>query len=341
MTSLSRVDKLTLSAYADPGLATTGGNGQYSRWTNRFQPSLLNVKGIQLLNANMINSVLQLNDNSQLMFFYYVNSITTPNLRCVRLLPSNYVPYPGFTAFTRNRYFNSVVELVAALNAASATGGDDITYNPLWLANMITFSYDTNSRRITIVSTGGAVPVTPAAADDPNVLATLGGAATPKMYCYDTPAATYPAARVQPFVRGVSMNARLGFAMSYNSRGLYWTSSSVISAASSIGVLTTAPIEADANPILLGTQNVSIYLSVISGSGVDSSSLGKRNLLQSIPIEVAPLNINSYTASSVEKPALSVANEISEITVELLDDYGQPFLQPPNYNTDLTLSLYY
>jgi hypothetical protein len=68
---------------------------------------------------------------------------------------------------------------------------------------------------------------------------------------------------------------------------------------------------------------------------------GRKNLLQTIPIEVAPLNINSYTCSSVEKPAISVPNEIYEITVDLLDDFGRPFFQPPNYNTQLALAIYY
>jgi hypothetical protein len=68
---------------------------------------------------------------------------------------------------------------------------------------------------------------------------------------------------------------------------------------------------------------------------------GRKNLIQTIPIEVAPLNINSYTASSVEKPALSVPTDIYEISVEMLDDNGQPFVQPPNYNVQVALAVYY
>jgi hypothetical protein len=78
---------------------------------------------------------------------------------------------------------------------------------------------------------------------------------------------------------------------------------------------------------------------VVSGSGIDST--GRKNLIQTVPIEGAPLTINSYTASSVEKPAISVPTDIYEITVEMLDDFGQPFVQPPNYNVNLALAVYY
>lgn len=136
------------------------------------------------------------------------------------------------------------------------------------------------------------------------------------------------------------MNARIGFAMSINARGLFFGAGSVFGVATATGVpITLSTVEADAFPILLGSQNVSLYLSIITGSGIDAT--GRKNLLCSIPIEVAPLNINSYTASSVEIPAKSIPNEIYEIGVELLDDVGSPFLQPPNFNTELSLVFYY
>ena len=99
------------------------------------------------------------------------------------------------------------------------------------------------------------------------------------------------------------------------------------------------PIEADANPILIGAQNVNVYCSVVTGSGLDS--LNGKNLLATVPLEVPALNVNSYTTSSVEKPALSVPNEIYELTFEFRDDYGTPVPFPPNYSTSLVISVYY
>ena len=330
--NVNRPDKLTLDAYADTALELTNGNGVYNRFSNNLQTPILNAKGIQLTDASFVNSVLQLNDNSQLFFWYYVDSVALGNLRLVRLLPSSYVAPAGYTAFTRNRYFNSVVELVAALNQAASTGGDDISRNPRWEVNQVVFSYDTNTRRISIDSTTGS-GITPAAADDPNVLTLM----SPNQ---SQPSMNWNGGVViaQPRVAGFSMNARLGFAMSFNTRPLNITSFTQ-GAANSTGNFQTTPIEADAPPILLGSQNVRVYMSIVGGSGMDTTT-NRKNLIATIPITVAPLNIQSYS-TPLEKPALSVPSEIYDVQIELLDDNGQPFIMYPNYNTTLSFSIYY
>lgn len=348
MTSLNRPDKFTLDAFSDPNLESNL-NGYYNRFTNQLRTPILNAKGIQLLNANFINSILQLNDNSHLMFFYYQSSTqagirTLANLRCVRLLPSSYVPVAGYTTFTKNKYFNNVSELVVALNQAASTGGDDITYNPDFLVNSIQFVYDITTRAIsvTIGSAGGFIA--PAAADDANVLDVLRGTTSAgsriRMNQFGNTSG-YAGALLQPYVEGVSMNARLGFAMGFNTRGLFWTASSQQGCATSTGIPagTGVTTQADSPPILLGSQNCSIYLSIAGGSGIDFT--GRKNMIQAVPIEVAPYNINSFHASSIDKPALSIPQEIYEISVEMLDDNGQPFVQYANFNTNLSFAVYY
>jgi hypothetical protein len=331
MASLNRVDKVSLDAFSDPSLQTQNANGVYSRFTNVLRTPLLNAKGLQLLNANFINSRLQLDDNSSLVFWYYrfnpINSIGV-----VRLYPSNFVAPPGFTTFVRNRYFNSVDELVFTLNQAAAVGGDNVTNNVLYHPGEISFSYDANTRRISFVSNNPLVSVGPAAADDPIIMNTLKG----NFITMNTlPSASF----LQPYIVGKSMNSRLGFAMSTNARPLWQTGASRPIIASSTGLAVTTAIEADANPILLGTQNVSVYASVIAGSGMDFT--GRKNLLETVPVQVAPLNINNYTLNSLDNYAMSVPNEIYEITIELLDDNGLPFIQPPNYNTQISLAVLY
>ena len=343
MATLNHPDKIVLDAYSDPQLETYGPNGAYYRWTNQLKTPILNARGVQLINANMVNSVLQLNDQSQLMFFYYASTTNTnfpvlANLHCVRLYPSNFIPITGVTAYTRNKYFNNVVELVATLNQAASTGGDSASYNPTWVANQILFTYDSGTRKISVQAQDGTSYICPAAADDPNVASLLSSNLTrPYM-----PTAASGTTIAQPYVAGISMNARIGFAMGYRSRGAWWSATSQVGCASQLGLPTFSgtPIEADANPILIGSQNVNVYLSVITGSGMDSWS-GRKNLLATIPLEVAPLNINSYTTNSAEVPAISLPNEVYEISVELYDDSGVPFIQPPNYNTELVLSVYY
>jgi hypothetical protein len=349
MASINRANKITIDAFSDPSNEFLGNSGVYSKFTNRLNTPIINAKGIQILNANFVNSALQLNDGYSLMFFYYTNASitairTAANLRCIRLLPSSYIPFGGFTAFTRNAYFNTCAELVAALNLAASTGGDNVTYNPRWVAGQVTFSYDAVQRKISVTGNGTNF-IAPAAADDPFVSDFLNNTGSftnqrPVMYGHNATASTYAAATLQPFVVGQSMNARLGFAMGYFTRGLWWGATSQQGCATATGVPHAVNvIEADANPILLGAQNVNVYIDIVSGSGLDS--LNRKSLAGSIPIEVMPLNINSYTLSSVEKPLVNVPAEIYEITCELRDELGQPFVQPPNFNTQISFSVYY
>ena len=343
MTSLNRPDRITLDAYNDQSLEF--GGPYYSQFTNRLTTPILNAKGIQLLNINYINSVLELNDASQLMFWYYVSPtqagiVDFDNLRCIRLHPSTFVPYAGYTAYVRNRYFTSVPDLVTALNAAASAGGDSATFNPDWTAGQVIFTYDTATRKISI-NGNGTDYIAPAAADDPNVLQKLASPSwRPRMNTI-TSGNTFASATPQPAVAGFSMNARLGFCLGYNTRGLFWSGSSQVGCANSTGVPSGSfPLmEADAWPILLGAQNIQVYCSIVTGSGMDS--LNRKNLAASVPVEVGPLHVGSYTLNSINAPLLSVPSEVYEIAIQLTDENGIPFPTPLNYNVELSFMILY
>ena len=370
MASTNRPDKITLDAFNDQNLTTAtlstsrnargtqpaGGqniSGFYNRFTDTLSTPVLGVKSVQLLNANFVNSTLQLNDMSQLLFFYYASNTlagltsTASNLRLIRLLPSYYVPPAGYTVFTKNRFFSTTEELVATLNAAASTGGDDAIYNPLWTAGQVTFSFSTATRKIAIAGNGTTF-IAPAAIDDPNVQDFIAGrgawtAATnwPVMNTINGNM-TRAGGAYQPMSANVCMNSRLGFSYGYRTRQIWAGASTQLGCCTPSGVpsnSSSVAVEADAYPILLGTQNVNVYLSIAFGGGYDSTS-GK-NLIGNVPIEVPPLCINSYTLTSVETPCLSTQNEIYEITVELRDEYGDPYAIPLNYNTQIVLGLHY
>jgi hypothetical protein len=352
MATLNRPDRVIVDSYSDPNAESATNNGVTNRILNNLQTPLLNVKGIQLVRANYINSALQLNDyNGQLVFVYSRNTTTAipsngSTFKIIRLHPSWFVPYNGYTAFTLNKYFNSVTELVTALNAAAATGGDSATYNPTWTANDVTFAFDTTTRRITMtgaIATNYYAPVPP---DHPAMAAFLASASAPKMNAFSS-GNTYATAFLQPiapannYVGLQLMNARLGFSMFYATRGLWWNSSSVLGCASSTGVpqLQAVGITADSWPILQAVQNVNVYVNVVVGSGLDSKA-GK-SLLACIPMEAPSLGINSYTLSSLDYPALSVGSEINSFEITLLDDAGNPFIMPTNYNSCFELAILY
>ena len=346
MSTTNRPDRISCDAFSDATLSNNPNNGIYNSFTNTLTLPLLRVKGLQLLRANFINSSLQLNDyNGQLLFVYSRNTTTAipsdgSTFKVVRLHPSWFVPYAGFTAFTKNKYFNNGTELVAALNLAAGTGGDSATYNPSWTANDVTFSFDTTTRRISFTGNTATNYYAPIPPDHPALAGFLAGANQVRMNAISS-GNTYPLSMAQSYNAGVTMNQRLGFGMDYNNRGILWSANSVIGCATTSGVpqLQAVAVEADSWPILISSQNLNIYCNALAGSGQDSRT--RRQLLATIPIENAPLGVCSYTLTSVDGPALSVLNEVYNLQFTFLDDFGFPFFFNPNYNVNLELNIFY
>lgn len=339
---MNRPAKVVADSVSDPNLKQLGNSGMFSGFQNRFTTPLLNVKGMQLNRMNFVNPLLQLNDSAHLMFFYYRGTAaggagavcSAANLRCVRLVPSWYVPtINSYTTFTKNKYFNSVSELVAALNTAAATGGDDTNYNPKWVAGDVTFSYDSSTRKISLTGNTASNLYALAAADDPNVTAYLATNAIK----LNTSAGQV----VQPYTINQSMNARLGWGMSYTNRGKLVNAGTVTGTATTTGIptATSTAIEADSYPILIGSQNINIYCAQALTSGNDSGY--RKNLLATIPLDQPSLAVNNYTLPPVPHPAQSVISEMYQLDFEFRDDFGNPIFFYPNTNVQLELNLWY
>jgi hypothetical protein len=351
MATVNRPDKISCDAFSDPTLVSAPNGGIYSQFNNDLTQPLVGVKELQLLRVNFINNSLQLNDyNGQLLFVYSRNTTSAipadgSTFHVVRLHPSWFVPYPGFTAFTKNKYFNNGTELVAALNTASFTGGDISTYNPSWIAGDVLFSFDTSTRKISFAGTVPTYHYAPVPADHPALAGFLSdGIHNIRMNAYNS-SNTYLTATPQPYSTTVTMNERLGFAQNYLNRGMFWGANSILGCGTSTGVplictgVGAPTVEADSFPILLGSQNLNIYCNAVSGSGQDSRR--RRQLIATIPIENAPLGVCSYTLTSVEGHLLSVLGEIYSLQFTFLDDWGNPFFFNPNFNVNLELSVWY
>ena len=352
MATTNNPNRISCDAFSDVNLFNIANNGNYSEFSNTLTQPLLNVKAVQLLRANFVNSSLQLNDYNGQLFFVYSRNTTTAipddgsTFHIVRLHPSWFVPNASFTAFVKNKYYNNGAELVADLNLAAATGGDSTLYNPSWLAGDVTFTFNTATRKISFAGTVNNLYYAPIPYDHPALPGFLINAVHQvKMNGANNGAGGAGTGTLQPYARGLldgtTMNQRLGFAMGYGNRGIFWGSSSVIGCATTAGVpqLGLVAIEGDSWPILLGTQNVNVYANIVAGSGQDSRTL--RTLLATIPIENAPLGVCSYTLTSVDGPALSVGNEIYNISFSFLDDCGTPFYFSGNYNVNLELNVFY
>lgn len=338
MSCLNKPDRISCDAFSDSNLKYNNTGGNYTSFNNVLQQPLLNVRGLQLIRANFVNPVLQLNDNNQLMFWYYkgddaVSLIHPTNLRTIRLYPSDFVPAAGFTDYTTNKYFNTVAELVVALNAAASANGDDATYNPLWIADEVEFSYNPDTRRISMTGLTAGKYFCVAAYDDPNVIA--------RLQSNSITMNGYGGVVVQKYSLNTTMNPRLGFSQGYFNRGSWWGSSSQLGVATLTGVpqLNAVPILANNTPILIGSQNINIFLNALGATGQDSRN--KKNLLATIPLEFGALFVNSYTLTSLEQPAHIVNGEIYNMTFSFEDDYGNEVTMLGNYNTNLELNVFY
>lgn len=342
MSLINRPNRVVLTSFADTNIHSNNVGGNFWSFTNNLQTPLLNVSEIQLLSASFVNPALQLNDYSQLMFFYYASTTATginvlANLRCVRLVPSWYIPVTGFTAYTPNQYFNDGSALVSQLNLAAATGGDSVTYNPLWVAGDITFSFNTNTRRISFTGNTSSTYYTPAAQNDPVVLDYL---ATNAIKLHSN-TGTGTTDLVQPYKLNVTMNPSLGFAMRFYNTGRNWGTGSYQGCACQLGYpqANTVAIVGDSFPILLGIENVKIYCSVVTGSGIDSGQ--KKNFMANVPIQNYGLCVNTFTLTSTNTPALRVGDEINTITFEFRDDHGNEVWFYENMAVTLELSIKY
>lgn len=327
--------KATADSFSDPNLASNNNSGEFTSFTNALTTPILKARTVQLTRANFVNNCLQLNDNNQLTFWYYstataLTTFTTLNLYCVRLHPSWYVPAASYTTFVKNKYFNNMTELIAALNTAASLNGDLINYNPRWLEGGITFSYDTTTRKVSITTNLGFC--SPTDVNDPNVQALL---PTINMN-------TFSGIIQQPFSRLVTMNSRLGFAQKYYNTPRFVNVNSRLGCVTLTGVPAASGVatEADSFPILLGTQNVNVFINFGIGQGIHSGGV-RKNLLATIPIQVAPLNINSYTLNSLKANALTFNSDIYQITLDFTDDWGNPFPMPPGYNANFELMFHY
>lgn len=337
-TYLNRPDKITVDSFSDPNLDRMGNNAYFSQFTNQLNTPLLDVKGIQLLRANFVNPSLPLNDfNGQLIFVYSrhtINSVIPANgstFKAIRLHPSWYVPNASYTTFIKNKFYNNGTELVADLNLAAGTNGDLATYNPGWVAGDVTFTFNTATRRISFAGTNNTLFYAPVPADHPAMATFLAGITMN----------TFSGIIRQPTFPNITMNSRLGFALSYLNTGIFANVATVLGCATSITVPQAGllAVEGDSFPIMIGTQNINVYCSVINGSGNDSGRA--KNLLATLPIENTPISVNSYTLSSVEDPAKSVASEIYTLVFNFTDDYGAPLFFYNNMNINLELNIYY
>jgi hypothetical protein len=91
-------------------------------------------------------------------------------------------------------------------------------------------------------------------------------------------------------------------------------------------------------PDLVNTSCVHLYSDITGGSTVDS--VVNKALVASIPLNVPALNVGFHSLP-LNNPLTKISNQISEISIEMRNDTGQPFYLGNNAIVSLEFILTY
>ena len=324
---------------SDDGRNTT--NFGFSEFTCTYDTPILGAKKTMMLRATIPNAQINIPEY-QLVFWYYnlPTATTAPSaatLKAVRLYPSTYqAPAALGTAFTKNRYFSDPADFVTQLNTAAAVGGDNITYNPFWVAGDITFAYNATTKQITFTGNTGGRFYAPAGWNDPLVNAAIAGQ-TIVMPSTANVAVTYP----QPLLQGYNLNLRVGYAMSGTSFVPQLTQVNQIPQYADLTHVAYAQgtaVVVDSFPNLVYSQCVYLYSNIVAGVSLGSG--GQHNLLAVVPSNAPQLGVIQYTALTVNMMS-KLVDTIYEITITMRDDANQPFTLPDSATVNLELAMVY
>ena len=348
MSSVSQPERVTFDSVND---ITQQGSGVSNYFVNLFNPSILAPHSISLIRATIPNVSQPNIPDYSLVFYYYAmgSQTTTPSsstLRAIRLYPSNYVPPNGFTNYTKNRVVTGGADFVNLLNAATVTAGDSVTYNKLFTAGDITFTWNTTTQTITWQGNTSGTYYSNAGWNDPNVLAVQNITATSasnaiNVYNFDTTVS------LQPQLLETTLNLRVGYAQGGSSPPDRSFPTGTLTNASSYSIQnanltgrgfngTAVSVPVDSFPNLVYTQNIYVYTDWTTGVGQQ----GLRNLLAIIPVTTSQFGVIQYTPTTPSK-FKRIPGEIFQLAVRLLDDNGRPFTIPDSANLNLEFHIHY
>jgi len=318
-------------------------NAAFSTFILQLPTPILTPHSLQMNRCSFPAATLQIPDYS-LCFYYWrlPTATTTPALtylKCVRLYPSNFLPYSGFTAYSKNRPFNGPADLVTALNVAAAAGGDDTNFNPLWVSADITFTYNSVTNQITFTGNNSGIYYAPAGYNDP-IVATVIGLTSGSNIVIPTTNGAGAVNYVQPQVSQTTLNLRVGYALSGTSPGSqsFGAGNPLYADATNTAYANGTAVPADSYPNLVYTNQVSFYTNIAEGSSLTSGN--RHNLLASVPITVPSFGVVSYNQQN-DAYLSKISTTINSVTIEMRDDYDQPYLLPDSATVVIELTVEY
>lgn len=333
-TRVNAPERVFLNSSDDP--RTTGNQG-FSVFTCTYDTPILGAKKTMMLRATIPNAQVNIPDYALEFWYYQLDSATQvptiTQLKCVRLYPTYYVG-PGGVAATLNRFITDPADFVTLLNTAATAGGDDVTYNPYWDADDITFTYLPTRKQIYFEGNTAGKFYCPAGWADPNVETARANIVMPNTSGTGT--------TIQPSIQGYTMNLRVGYAMSGQSFGYPVNQDSPASVvyADSINApyAVSTIVIPDSYPNLVYTSAIYLYSNIVAGVSLGSGK--QHNLLAVVPVNAPQLGVVQYTALTVNMMSKMV-DTIYEISVEMRDENNQPFTLPDNAVVCLELAFVY
>jgi hypothetical protein len=336
MQRVNQPDRLSLDSFAD---TTTATNGLYNTFSNTAPTTaLVGAKKIHLLRASVPYIPTASIPLYQCVFYYYALGEATDipeagNLRAVRLFPSDYIAPSGFNTYVQNRIFQSPSDLAAALTLAAAAGGDDDTYNTLFAAGDVTFTYNSTFNQIFFTGTDPALFYCNAGYNDPIVLASQ---RSDDIVIPNQDGST----QRQPSTPGFTLNLRVGYAMDGVQRPRGAGSNLVSNSCANLtGITFAGAVPPDTYPDLNYSSNMYIYSNIVGNSGY--GAYGRKNLLGVIPMNVPIGGVANFDGHGTAAYATKVASEIYSVDIELRDDANMPFLLPDSANVNLEINILY
>ena len=319
--------------------AANSGNGMWNSYTITPNVPLRKVKKVQMVKAVVPNIALPLDDNKDLMFFYHKLTTANPtpvqgNLKCVRLHPSNFQPTGSFTAYTRNKYVSNGSELATLLNVAASAGGDNISYNPIWIAGDIVFTYNSATNKMTFAGTDttSGTSYCNAAYDSPLITTYLTG--------NNILLNALSGLLVQKYLLGYTMNLKLGYALAYNTAQPF-SYAPVLGCANltGVGIAATTAVPVDSYVNLVPTSAIYVFANWAGTAG--QSGQNNRNLLGVIPNTQPPFGVITYQEQGNAPFLTSVLDDIYDLTIELRTDANTPYWLPDSASVNILLGLQY
>lgn len=301
--------------------AQFGENDTYSQFSIQLNQSIVGCKGIQLasfVQANVPGDGPNIPDYQAALigFMYYKNANGTANemgtgtLFMMPLLSSvSQVSNPEETGF--NRAYSSYADFVSVLNAASVflgagpAGGPDLI-----------FGFDTVSQKIWVQGTDPTKYYCPAGFSDAAVNTWISSNVHTNHY--------------NPIPLGMTLNLRVGFANQYFNLNQCLQGAATVIAANQIWPY--------GYPDLTRTSAISVHVNFSSGNSIDT--LGRRDIIDRIPINVPFLGVMNYQP---KLPVLldDIPLNIDQLNISFTDDAGLPYLVSNAVSTLLSINCFY